>query len=117
MVSVLLLHYREAQTGRQIAKDLKAAGHRIAEAVPEHPEFESTLEVADPDVLVVECSQGWNKGLEAAGHITGKQAYRDLPVLLVGLPEAGAGFKRLKVPEALEIGPEGIVEAVAKVAG
>lgn len=117
MASVLLLHYREAQTGRQIAKDLKAAGHRVAEAVPEHPEFESTLEVAEPDVLVVECSQGWNKGLEAAGHITGKQAYRDLPVLLVNLPEAGAGFKRMKVPEALEIDPDGIVEAVARVAG
>ncbi len=115
MVNVLVLHYREARVGRQLIKGLKAAGHTVADAVPEHPEFLSTLEVVDPDVLVVECTQGWNKGLEAAGHITDKQGYRDLPVLLVNLPEAGAGFKRMKVPEALEVEGDGIVEAVEQV--
>lgn len=117
MATVLVLHYRDAQVGRQIVKDLKAAGHQVAEAVPEHPEFESTLEVADPDILVVECTKGWNKGLEAAGHITSKKAYRELPVLLVNLPQAGDGFKRMKVPEALQVEADGVVDAVAEVTG
>lgn len=115
MANVLVLHYREAQVGRGIVKALTAAGHRVAEAVPEHPEYASTLEVTEPDVLVVECSQGWNKGVEAAGHITGSQAYRDLPVLLVNLPAAGAGFKKMKVPEAREVAPEQVPEVVAEV--
>ena len=114
MANVLLFHYREAQTGRAIFKQLKAAGHNVVDAVPEYPDFEPSIEVARPEVVVADCTKLFNKAIEAADFVTSRKAYREVPVLLVNLDDANQGFAKMKLPGAKRVAQDEVVAAVAE---
>ncbi len=112
MANILFFHYRAARHGRAILQALKDAGHKVVDAVPEYPDFQPSLELAQPDVVVVEGSQNANRGLEAADFVVGKPAYKDALVLLVNWPEGLVRMAEMKLPQARLVAADEVVPAV-----
>lgn len=117
MATVVLLAFKEGER-EPIAKALEGAGHRVVATEPKDPEFRLTLRgLAAVDAVVVDLSTRPAHGRECAGWICLQRRYRNLPVLLTGVPDGEEGITRAKVPCGKRVSAAHIDKAVAHALG
>lgn len=85
-----------------LAKKLRSAGHRLAQAEPRFPEFYELLKQQQPhpEVFVVDCSMMPSHARESSNYVKSLKAYRDVPVLLYNVKKEDEAKTREKVPGA-----------------
>jgi AmiR/NasT family two-component response regulator len=109
---ILLFHYREAKRGKAILEQLKLAGHRVIDAAPDYPEFKPCVDLASPEVIVVDGTKQPSHGIEAAGYVAGLAKYRGARLILTNFPDSLVPLVRQKLPQAIVVGEADVVKAV-----
>lgn len=113
MARILFFHYRHAKEGKPVLRALQDAGHHVTEAVPEYADFKPSLEVARPEVVVADCTEAFNKVVEACDYITSTKQYKAVPVVLTNLDPGNHGYVKAKLGDATVVAPGDVVGAVA----
>lgn len=117
MARILFFHYRQAKRGKPVLRALQDAGHQVWEAAPEFPDFKPTLEVARPEAVVADCTERYHHVVESVDYLVSTKAYRDVPVVLTNLEAGSAGYVRSKLPRAVIVAPDEVVDAVVQALG
>jgi hypothetical protein len=117
MPTVVLLAFKEGER-EPLTAALEAAGHRVVATEPKDPEFRLTLRgLSSVDAVVVDLSSKPAHGRECAGWICMQRRYRNLPLLLTGVPDGEEGITRAKVPCGRRVSAAHIDKAVAHALG
>jgi hypothetical protein len=113
VATIVLLAFKEGER-EPILTALEAAGHRVVATEPKDPEFRLTLRgLSAVDAVVVDLSHRPAHGRECAGWICMQRRYRNLPLLLTGVPDGEEGTTRAKVPCGRRVSAAHIDKAVA----
>ena len=118
MATVVLLAFKDKDSEREpIMARLKAAGHRVVVTEPKDPDFRLALRaVVDLNVVVVDLSKGAAQGRECAAWVSQQRRFRNVPVLLTGVPDGDEDVTRQKVPFGKRVSAAHIDKAVARAA-
>lgn len=113
MATVVILAFKEADRA-PLVDPLKAAGHRVVVLEPKDPDFRLALRGLEAvDAVVVDLSVKGAHGRECASWITEQKRYRNVPVLLTGVPDGEEDVTKVKVPFGRRVSAAHIDKAVA----
>ena len=98
----------------ELVPPLEKAGHRVVLSEPKDPDFRLALRaMTQLDAVVVDLSKGAPSGRECAAWITMQKRYRNVPVLLTGVPDGDEDVTKVKVPFGKRVSAAHIDKAVA----
>jgi CheY-like chemotaxis protein len=99
----------------ELVGPLEKAGHRVVVTEPKDPDFRLALRaLPQVDAVVVDLSKGAPSGREAASWVSQQRRYRNVPVLLTGVPDGDEEVTRQKVPFGKRVSAALIDKAVAR---
>jgi DNA-binding NarL/FixJ family response regulator len=114
---VVVLSFKDGAR-EELLPPLEKAGHRVVVTEPKDPEFRLALRsLPNVDVVVVDLSVKAPSGRECAAWITMQKRYRNVPVLLTGVPDGDEDVTKVKVPFGKRVSAAHIDKAVAHAVG
>lgn len=117
MATVVVLSFKDGARDELVAP-LKAAGHRVVVTEPKDPDFRLALRAIEAlDAVVVDLSKGAAQGRECAAWVSQQRRFRNVPVLVTGVPDGDEDVTRMKVPFGKRVSAAHIDKAVARAVG
>ena len=114
MATVVLFAFKDGARN-ELVPPLEKAGHRVVVTEPKDPDFRLALRaLPQVDAVVVDLSKGAPNGREAAAWVSMQRRYRQVPVLLTGVPDGDEEVTRQKVPFGKRVSAALIDKAVAR---
>jgi len=118
MSVIVVFAFKDGGARDELVPPLEKAGHRVVVTEPKDPEFRLALRsLPQVDVVVVDLSKGAPSGRECAAWVTMQRRYRNVPVLLTGVPDGDEDVTRAKVPMGKRVSAAHIDKAVAHAVG
>lgn len=115
---IVVLSFKDGGARDELVPPLEKAGHRVVVSEPKDPEFRLALRaLVQVDAVVVDLSHNAPSGRECAAWITMQRRYRNVPVLLTGVPDGDEGTTKVKVPFGKRVSAAHIDKAVAHAVG
>lgn len=110
MKYVFLLQWAPGATAR--AGTLRAAGFRVEIESEDLRRAYSFVVAAPPDVLVLDLAVRTGRTLDIAAALRRVDPLRDVPMVLVASDEEARGHARRRVPGAVVVAPDELVDAL-----
>ena len=112
-MSVLYLHFQNAERNGRVQKLLKSGAH-IVVTEPRWPGFFELAKKEKPYAIAVDFSSAPSHALETADYLAKARETRDLPIFLLRVPEDRADIVRKRLPQAPIVSEPELADILAK---
>jgi hypothetical protein len=112
-MSVLYLHFQNAERNSRVQKLLKSGAH-IVVTEPRWPGFFELAKKEKPYAIAVDFSSAPSHALETADYLAKARETRDLPIFLLRVPEDRADIVKKRLPQAPIVSEPELADILAK---
>ena len=112
-MSVLYLHFQNAERNGRVQKLLKSGAH-IVVTEPRWPGFFELAKKEKPYAIAVDFSSAPSHALETADYLAKARETRDLPIFLLRVPEDRADIVKKRLPQAPIVSEPELADILAK---